>query len=153
MVQEALRCNGRWDLAQELAKKFASAVVETYQRQRDVTENLAPDQPLACGARKFVGWGGGVGPVANLIEYRLGFDVDAPHRRVEWRITRTEKHGLRNLRIGPVAADLVCEGRTGAGDRCQINVASDGDFTLVVLTGKARIEERIRRGSHTITVP
>jgi len=82
MVQEGLRCNGRWDLAQELAKKFASAVVETCQRQRDVTENLAPDQPLACGAGKFVGWGG-VGPVSNLIEYRLGFDVDAPHRRVE----------------------------------------------------------------------
>jgi len=82
MVQEGLRRNGRWDLAQQLAEKYASAVVETYQRQHDVTENLAPDQPLACGAGKFVGWGG-VGPVSNLIEYRLGFDVDAPHRRVE----------------------------------------------------------------------
>ena len=54
---------------------------------------------------------------------------------------QTEKHGLRNLRIGPVAADLVCEGRSvTAGDRCRINVfASDGDFTLVVLAGKTRV--------------
>jgi hypothetical protein len=152
MVQEGLRRNGRWDLAQQLAEKYASAVVETYQRQRDVTENLAPDQPLACGAGKFVGWGG-VGPVANLIEYRLGFDVDAPRRRVEWRVTQSDKHGLKNLRIGPVTADLVCEGRTGTSDRCRIHVASDGDFKLVVLAGKTRIEKSIGRGSHTITVP
>ena len=61
----------------QLAEKYASAVVETYRRQHDVTENLAPDRPLACGVGKFVGWGG-IGPVANLIEYLLGLDVDWP---------------------------------------------------------------------------
>jgi glycogen debranching enzyme len=151
MVQEGLRRNGRWELARTLAEKYASAVVETYHKQRDITENLAPDRPLACGVGKFVGWGG-VGPVANLIEYRLGFDVDAPRRRIEWRITRTDRHGLKNLHVGPIAVDLVCESRAISADPCRIQVASDGQFELIVIAGPARLETKIMRGSQTLTV-
>jgi hypothetical protein len=151
MVQEGLRRNGRWELARQLADRYASAVVETYVKQHDVTENLAPDQALACGVGKFVGWGG-VGPVANLIEYRLGFDVDAPKHRVEWRITQPQRHGLKKLRIGPITADLVCEARANAADPCRIEVSSDGEFDLVVIAGPTRLETKIARGSHAIEV-
>ncbi len=72
------------------------------------------DRPLACGVGKFVGWGG-IGPVANLIEYLLGLDVDAPQKRIVWRITRLERHGLKDLRLGPDTVTLLCAARATRG--------------------------------------
>jgi glycogen debranching enzyme len=151
MVQQGLSRNGRWDLAHKLAEKYHAAMVETFARQRDITENLAPDRPLACGVGKFVGWGG-VGPVANLIEYVLGFDVDAPQNRIVWRITRTEEHGLKNLSLGPTSVTMICRGRSRPDDPCRIRVSASGDFTLAVVTGRGSVAQKLSKGHHEITV-
>jgi hypothetical protein len=151
MVQEGLRENGRWPLARSLAQRYASAVVETFVRQRDITENLAPDQPLACGVGKFVGWGG-IGPIANLIEYLLGFDIDVPQKRITWRIGLTEKHGLKNLRLAQAAIDLICEARSKESDPCRITVSASGPFTLWVFTPSGQFDRRITPGQHQFTI-
>jgi glycogen debranching enzyme len=151
MVQQGLARNGRWNLAQSLAEKYAAAVVETFALQRDITENLAPDRPQACGVGKFVGWGG-IGPVANLIEYLLGFDVDAPQNKIVWRITRTEKHGLKNLKFGPNTVTMLCERRAQPDAPCRLTVSTTGDFVLAVITGRETIEKKLGKGHHEFVV-
>jgi glycogen debranching enzyme len=151
MVQQGLARNGRWDLARQLADKYAAAVVETFAIQRDITENLAPDRPQACGVGKFVGWGG-IGPVANLIEYCLGFDVDAPQNRIVWRITRTDQHGLKNLRLGAHTATMLCERRARPDSPCRLAVSTTGDLTLVVITGRETVEKKLAKGRHELVV-
>ena len=151
MVQEGLKLAGEWDFLQELALRYYNACMEVYQKERTIKENLAPDRPLGCGAGDFVGWGG-IGPVANLIEYVLGFDINAPRKRVVWRITRTEMHGLKNLRLGSFAVDLLCDRREKPTDACRLRITSGGDFTLEVLAGERRLEAKIESGTQELVL-
>jgi hypothetical protein len=151
MVQQGLKAVGDRELARQIAMKYQAAVVETYAKQHDITEFLAPDRPLAVGCGKFVGWGG-IGPVANLIEYVLGFEVCAPKRQVVWRITQMEKHGVKNLHFGDVCADLICERRAAPGDPCRITVSSSGTFMLVIVTPNKKKRENITQGIHQYVV-
>jgi glycogen debranching enzyme len=151
MVQEGLRVNDRRDLARQFAERYYTAVIEAYVKQHDITENLAPDRPLAGGCGKFVGWGG-VAPVANLIEYILGFDINVPDQRVVWHIDRTERHGLKNLWLGSFSADMLCQARTTAEAPCRLSVTNRGPFTLVVVTPRGKTEHKITPGDHEIVV-
>jgi hypothetical protein len=90
--------------------------------------------------------------VANLIEYALGFEVDAPSRRVEWHVTRPERHGLKKLRVGPVSVDLVCGPREQSGRPRQVEITADGELTLVLLAGQRRVEARIPPGRTTVSL-
>jgi hypothetical protein len=136
MVQEGLRACGQDALARHLAEKYFFAQLEVFGKEKTIKENLAPDQALGCGVSEFVGWGG-LGPVANLIEAVLGFDLNAPEGTITWNLVRTERHGLQGLRLGNVEVDLVAERRAGPDDPCEIQVRSGGAFTLkCVLHGK-----------------
>ena len=117
-----------WTIFQELAEKYYRACVADYQSHKTLRENMAPDKILGCGQPDFVGWSG-LGPVANLIEYLLGFDIDAPGKTITWTIRQSERHGLTNLRFNGYQVDLVAEPASGHGPR-HITVASGGEFTL-----------------------
>jgi len=136
MVQEGLRACGQDALARRLAEKYFFAQLEVFGKEKTIKENLAPDQALGCGVREFVGWGG-LGPVANLIEAVLGFDLNAPDRTITWSLVRPERHGLQGMRFGNFDVDLLAEKRVRAGDPCEIHVQSGGTFTLkCVVNGK-----------------
>ena len=130
-MQEGLIVCGRWKLASDLAHKYLNAVLEAYEREHTITENLAPDTPKGYGAKEFVGWGG-IGPVSDLIEYVLGFNVNAPDNTIEWQINRLDRHGIENLAIGGVSVELVCDERQSAKDACHLTCESTGDLTLKV---------------------
>ncbi len=149
MVQEGLRVNGRWKLARDLAQKYLKAVVEAYEHEHTITENLAPDSPKGYGMKDFVGWGG-IGPISNLIEYVLGFHVSAPEKTVEWRIERTDRHGISNLGIGNFTASFICARRTNSSAPCHIEVESKGIFTLRVIVNDGSTEHSIQPGHNQI---
>ena len=115
-------------------------------------ENLAPDKPLGYGARDFVGWGG-IGPVANLIEYMLGFDLNVPVNTITWRITRLERHGLENLQFGGFKTDLICDPRSSPTDPCHITVKSGGSFVLRVVAGSRAVEKEVHQGTQSFDLP
>jgi len=146
MVQEGLRVCGQETFARQLAEKYFNAQLEVFEKEKTIKENLAPDQPTGHGVSEFVGWGG-VGPVANLIEAVLGFDLDVPKRMITWTLTRTERHGLKQIGFGNFAVDLIAEKRTNAGDPCEIQIESGGDFMLnCVLNGRLTAIQ-VRQGS------
>ena len=52
-----------------------------------------------------------MGPIANLIEYVLGIDLNVPRNTIVWHVHRTERHGLQHLKIGEFYVDLLCDER------------------------------------------
>ncbi len=151
MVQEGLRLNGKWSIARELSQKYLKALLEAYEKEKTVTENLAPDSPKGYGVKDFVGWGG-IGSISNLFEYELGLQVNAPAKSVEWRIERTDRHGISNLGIAKYTAALICNRRTSPSAQCHIEVDSGGEFSLkVILNNKASIHP-IKIGHNEIMV-
>jgi hypothetical protein len=80
------------------------------------------------------------------------FEFDAPNRRVTWRITRAERHGLRNFRLGDCTVDLVCAARASTTEPCEIDVSSGGEFDLRVVAGDRVVERRIGAGESRFAV-
>ncbi len=151
LVQEGLRVQGQWPLARALAEKYLRAVAQAFAQRPTITENLAPDRPQGYGATEFVGWGG-IGPISNLIEYVLGFQVAAPERLIEWRIERTDRHGIENLTMGKDRLDLICERRTSGASPCHIEVQSSGACTLKLVVRGATTTHAIGKGQNQIIV-
>lgn len=150
MLQEGLLTINREDLAHALAEKYFNACLETFGKQGTLTENLAPDKPLGCGVGNFVGWTG-IGPVANLIEFILGFNLDASRNTITWTIRRTDRHGLQNLNFVGFKVDLLCQARPSSSAPCQISVTSDGAFILRLRNGAGpMVEKTIVKGTQTI---
>jgi hypothetical protein len=152
MVQEGLVASGQQEFLQEITEKYYNACLKAYRNQGTITENLAPDKPMGFGARDFVGWGG-IGPVANLIEHILGFDINAPANTITWHISRLERHGLERLQLGGFKADMICEARSSPGDACHITINSGGSFVLKVLAGSQRVDKEIHSGTQSFVIP
>ncbi len=152
MVQTGLKYNGHWNLARDIALRYHAALLQTYMETGDITENMAPDQVKAFGAGKFVGWGG-IAPIANLIEYILGFDINVPQKTIVWRINETGRHGMTNVKLVDFNTDLICEARENADAPCRISVNSGGDFTLILMiAGTERLRTVVTKGTHRFTV-
>ena len=120
--------------AGDLGERYARAIAGAYEKQGDIMEHSFADEIKAAGHHKFVGWSG-YGPISCLIEYVLGFKVDAPKRTVRWDIRQKFRHGIDKLRFGDITASFACEGRSGEKDPCRISVSSDGAFSLIAKNG------------------
>ena len=151
MVQEGLKAAHEQEFLQATAEKYYQACLSAYGAQKTINENLAPDKPVGFGAPDFVGWGG-IGPVANLIEYILGFDINAPEHTITWRINRLERHGLENLMFDGFKVDIICETRAAAGDPCHITVKSGGNFALKIFVGGRSTEKQIHAGTQDFSL-
>jgi glycogen debranching enzyme len=151
IVQEGLRVTGHWNLAQDIAQKYSRAVLEAYRNEHTITENLAPDKPKGYGVKEFVGWGG-IGPVSNLFEFIIGLQVNAPNRTIEWRISRTDRHGATNLKLGSISVSLICDRRQNPADPCRITADCDGELTLKVYRNDRPVVHQLKRGHNEITV-
>ena len=146
MVQEGVRANGETELARELGEKYFNAVVATYKAEKTIREAIVADKLQFVGASEFVGWGG-LGPIANFIEYILGFEINVPEKTITWRISRVERHGIKNLKFGDFYVELICKARQTADEPCRLTIHSGGTFDLkIILPGKTT-EKRIEKGT------
>ena len=91
-----------------------------------------------------------MGPIANFIEYILGFDLRVPEKTITWRITKTERHGIQNLKFGDFYVELTCEARQTAAEPCRVIVNSGGAFNLTVILNGKTFENRIGKGIQTL---
>lgn len=151
MVQEGLKVSHRREFLQQTAEKYYNACLTAFAAQKTINENLAPDKPVGFGAPDFVGWGG-IGPVANLIEYILGFDINAPQHTITWRISRLEKNGLENLMFDGFKVDMMCEARAAAGAPCHLTVKSGGDFVLRIIVPGQTLEKHVHSGTQDFSL-
>jgi hypothetical protein len=151
IVQQGFKQYGEWEVAREVAERYFTAVVAAYKKGNMIREALNAAQPQFEGHESFVGWGG-LAPIANLIEYELGFNVVAPDRTIEWRIGRQDRHGIERLPIGEVSVNLLCEARRSAKDPCHLTCETTGDITLNVFVQDRPSVHRLSKGRTELVV-
>jgi hypothetical protein len=83
------------------------------------------------GRQDFAGWTA-TGPIALLIENIIGIDVKASQNKINWRIHRSDKHGMKNLPFGKEKVSLIVS--AGIENR-EIWVDSKSPFNLEVFYG------------------
>ena len=151
LVQEAFTRAGYRAAVQDLAERYCAATAAAYKKEGTIRESISSTEPVGGGQPEFVGWGG-VGPIANLIEYVLGFDVNVPRNTIVWHLHRTERHGLQRLKLGEFSVDLLCAERATADAPCRLTVTSGGAFTLQTVVRGTVANHQIKKGESTLQV-
>lgn len=148
----ALGNYGYIEKAEELAERFVRGLAEGYEKCGDIKEFSWADKAEMAGNGQFCGWSG-YGPISGLIEYVLGFAIDAPKNIVYWNIHQTARHGIERLRFGDATADFLCEERQSRSDTRHIAVATNKEFTLVVKDGKNELKKlAVKPGAFTFQI-
>lgn len=150
MGSKALEKYGYYELADELAEKVIRQQLRTYKAFEPHTiwecYNPSADEPSTEVGKicrpNFCGWSA-LGPISLLIENVMGFrQINALNNSIEWNLKKKNgTHGLRNLKFGTIATDIVYDQPTD-----QIQVKSNHPYTLLV-NGK---KYRIKTGENTI---
>jgi hypothetical protein len=151
IVQDGFTRAGYRAAVQELAERYCAAMAAAYRKEGTIRESLSSTQLIFSGHPEFVGWGG-VGPIANLIEYVLGFDLNVPRNTIVWHVQRTERHGLQHLKIGEFYTDMLCDERAATDAPCQLTVTSGGTFTLQTVVKEKVVYHRIEKGKSILQV-
>jgi glycogen debranching enzyme len=106
-IMAGLARYGLYDVARAAALRHLGAMARIYGETGTIWENYRPDDDgHGTPARpEFVGWSG-LGPIAMLIEYILGVEINAPARLITWRVVEPGPHGIENLLVGTARARL-----------------------------------------------
>ena len=138
MCVQALESAGFAELADRLGEAVVRHQFETWRRYEPHTiwecysptepkpsTGKFPEKPGNRGARPdFCGWSA-LGPINMMIENVIGIRCDGVRRRIDWRLHRQDRHGVRRLMFGGVTANLIRDGG-------RIEVETDEPFTLCV---------------------
>jgi glycogen debranching enzyme len=152
-IIKGLKKYGYNELAAEAAKNYLSGMYEVFKDSNTVYENYAPDfyLPGNPAKRDFVGWTG-IGPIELLIENILGFQINGAERQLTWRITRRDKHGIKNLRVGNVTVSVISEKLVNINSPVVITIDCDKKFKFVVIKNGRKNDYNFDTGKHKIIV-
>jgi len=154
VVIKGLEKYGYEEFATAATERYLAAMAAVFKETGTVWENYAPEEPLRPGVpaqKDFVGWTG-IGPIALLIENVLGFRCDGVRRRLTWRVTRTDRHGIERLHLGGATVSAVCDARADSLARARIAVRTDLPFTLTVIKDGRESNYEIPAGGMTLDV-
>lgn len=132
-IIKGLEYNGYEELATEATYRYLTEMYCVFESTQTVWENYSPDYCLPGSVAKadFVGWSG-IGPIALLIENILGFRVNEADQSLTWYITRTDRHGIENLKVGDTTVNAVCEKRTNDDDPLSLSISTDQALQLLI---------------------
>lgn len=138
MILKGLEKYGYDKLAYEIACDYLKNVVEVYNNDGTLYENYCPEGAKKGNAKPdFVGWTG-LAPISVMFEYVFGIRSDAQNKKITWHINRTERHGIRGLRLGDAVVDLICEARENGSDIPVVSAKSTLPVTIEVICGDYR---------------
>lgn len=158
-VIKGLEKYGYEEFASEATARYLRGLSAVMQKTGTLWEMYAADSyrpgTVVDGkeiARKdFVGWTG-CGPIALLIENILGFRVNGVKHQLTWRISRTDRHGIRGLKVGKTTVSLVCGARKTKAEPVRITAEASGPVELVVVSGKVVERFNLGRGKGVVRV-
>lgn len=134
MVLKGLERKGEIGLAYEIAERFLSQVVETFDKTGTLWENYMPEEakPGIPAMPKFVGWTG-LAPISVFFEFVLGIKANVPENVIIWDVNRTERHGIEKYPFGKDnTVDLICAERKSADEEPEVTVKSEKPVTVIV---------------------
>jgi glycogen debranching enzyme len=147
MVLIGLRLNGQLALAHEIALNHLNNVCLVFQHTDTFWENYAPETvaPGQPAKADFVGWTG-LAPIAMLLEYVIGVNVDWPLRRVTWNrcLSGDMPYGVENYPLGSDGLMNL------AGDQLNVTVQTNLPFTLVIQDGEGSHQTAVDAGTTEI---
>ncbi|MEX2716315.1 MAG: trehalase family glycosidase [Candidatus Sigynarchaeum springense] len=159
MATKALEQYGYHETADANAERMVAAMVDTYHQVEPHTiwEVYSPTEARPATHKRrvnketvrgeFCGWSA-LGPISLLIENVIGFhSIDAPNRRISWRVHQPGRSGIKNLRFGSIITDLVHE--TG-----KIHVSTSAPFELCITSPRADVLKRfeIQKGDQELSL-
>lgn len=144
-IIRGLARQGHDAFARRAVHRYLGEMYKVFEKTGTVWELYAPDMVRHGSGSKglegahqarpdFVGWTG-CGPIAMLIENVLGFDVRGADCAIIWTVSRTDRHGIKNLRFGDVRASLVCEPRESPDAPLTIQAETNRPFVLTLRKG------------------
>ncbi len=147
MIVRGLEKYGYEELAYAIAMDHLRNVVEVFKTTGTIWENYAPDSisPGSNSRPDFVGWSG-IAPISFFIEYGIGIKVNAPERKVEWRIKSDERVGLEQLWFDDTTVDMICERKSKNGKRTTYIQSNGEPFELKIIYGDREIIREIKEG-------
>ncbi len=147
LAARAMSASGYHDLATAISANHLENLSAVYSKTGTFWENYAPDsaEPGDISRPEFVGWTG-CGPIALLIESIIGLAVSAPRRLVTWRMTRSVRHGIRNLPLAEERLTLIFEPE---GNELYIDTPEPFDLLLIRNGGEEKFalsagEQKVR---------
>ena len=99
----------------------------------------------------FVGWSG-IGPIALLIENVLGFRVNAVNQTLTWYITRTDKHGIKNLRVANNTVSAICNPSGNKKKSLELKITTNENLKLIIIRNNREEEFELNAGEHMLTI-
>ncbi|MDO9549232.1 MAG: trehalase family glycosidase [Candidatus Marinimicrobia bacterium] len=156
MIIQGLLRYGQVDFAREAARNHLNNMMSVY-REFDIDtdgespesnneligkiwELYAPEEPgpgTRWDAKNFcqpdhVSFSGH-GPISMLIENILGFSADAPNDALYWRITRSDRHGIRHFSFGDNILSVWTEPQPERPELLSIQGSTDSDIDLTII--------------------
>lgn len=143
---------GEKELAVEAVRRYLDSMYAVYKSTGTIWQNYSAESDARAKWAKpdFVGWSG-LGPIQLLIEDILGIQADGLEKRINWRLTRTDRHGIENMQFGDITASLVAARRESAKSPAEITVTTDKPFELRVLGRKTAVFQ-VPAGKHSYHV-
>ncbi len=147
MVIRGLENYGFRELARTIALRHLELVAQVYGQTGTLWENYSPDtvEPGKPAKGDFVGWSG-LGPIMYLLEYAVGLRPDARHNELVWILTAGGKRGCEHFRFNDHVASLRAEAESGTTSRFRVNVDSDGEFGLRLVSQSAEKTLQVLKG-------
>ena len=116
---KALDRYGFYEISDKNAEKLLNLMVKTFKEYEPPTiwEVYSPSEPKPATYKhdkeiyrpNFCGWSA-LGPISMLIENILGFhEINALENKIEWRLYRKNRHGIKRLKFGKIITDIIYE--------------------------------------------
>lgn len=153
MIIKGLEKYGYDDFARKATEKYLDQLYCVYEKTNTLWENYSSEFCLPGDPAKpdFVGWTGD-GPISLLIENILGFRVDGVNNTLTWHISRTDKHGIKNLTISDIVVDAICEERKNNSEPVKIEIKNNLYLKFIVEINGKEFKYELEPGSHKINV-
>lgn len=136
--------------ARDIALNHLACMGAVFGKTGTVWENYAPEVLVSGQPAKgdFVGWSG-LGPIVYLLEFAIGLKPDAPANTLTWELASSGRIGCERYRFAGHVADLLA---TPDGDKWNVQVESDGEFTLKLVLGDRTETRSIKKGANAFAV-
>lgn len=156
MIVKGLEEYGYDDLAEKIAVNHVDNVFKVYEKTGTIWEFYQPDhigvgiQPGHNTRPDFAGWTANA-PIKFFIEYKLGIHVNAPENNIIWKITSTDRVGIKKLWFGGNTVDLICERANSEGQRI-VSIKAEKSFRLILKQGQKSLVKNIHKGNSNFTI-
>jgi glycogen debranching enzyme len=153
MIIKGLEQYGFYAEARQATTAYLAAINSVFLETGTFFENYAPEYPAPGNPARadFVGWTG-CGPIQLLIENIIGIKTDAAGQRIIWKLTRSDKHGLRNLFLADNTIDLIYLPGQNDSDAAAIAVNCQAPFSLEIHANGEIIRYQIAQGKQRLTL-